>query len=46
MNGRGWRTAEALPRIILRLRKKGYKLVTVSELFGLPPAPATIDPAR
>lgn len=40
MNGRGWRTAEALPRIIHRLRKKGYKLVTVSELLGLP-APAT-----
>lgn len=42
MNGRGWRTAEALPRIILRLRKRGYKLVTVSELLGLPPAPAPI----
>jgi peptidoglycan/xylan/chitin deacetylase (PgdA/CDA1 family) len=43
MNGRGWRTADALPRIVLRLRKKGYKLVTVSELLGRPPAPA-IDP--
>lgn len=41
MNGRGWHTAEALPRIILRLRKKGYKLVTVSELLGRPPAPAS-----
>ncbi len=40
MNGRGWKTAEALPRIVLRLRKKGYKLVTVSELLGRPPAPA------
>lgn len=40
MNGRGWRTAEALPRIIHRLRKNGYKLVTVSELLGLPPEPA------
>lgn len=39
MNGRGWKTAEALPRIVLGLRKKGYKLVTVSELLGLPPAP-------
>jgi len=39
MNGRGWKTAEALPRIVLRLRKKGYKLVTVSELLGRPPAP-------
>lgn len=40
MNGRGWKTAEALPRIVTRLRKKGYKLVTVSELLGRPPAPA------
>jgi peptidoglycan-N-acetylglucosamine deacetylase len=39
MNGRGWKTAEALPRIVLRLRKKGYKFVTVSELLGRPPAP-------
>jgi peptidoglycan/xylan/chitin deacetylase (PgdA/CDA1 family) len=39
MNSRGWHTAEALPRIVLRLRKKGYKLVTVSELLGRPPAP-------
>ncbi len=39
MNGRGWKTAEALPRIIVRLRKRGYKLVTVSELLGRPPAP-------
>ena len=37
MNGRGWHTAEALPRIVLRLRKKGYRLVTVSELLALPP---------
>ena len=40
MNGRGWKTAEALSRIILRLRKKGYQLVTVSELLGRTPAPA------
>jgi peptidoglycan-N-acetylglucosamine deacetylase len=46
MNGRGWKTAEALPRIVLRLRKKGYKLVTVSELIGRPAAPAVSpDPA-
>lgn len=44
MNGRGWRTAEALPRMILRLRKKGYKLVTVSELLGLPPASPLSQP--
>lgn len=39
MNGRGWKTAEALPRIVLGLRKKGYKLVTVSELLGRPALP-------
>ncbi len=39
MNGRGWKTAEALPRMVVRLRKKGYKLVTVSELLGRSPAP-------
>lgn len=38
MNGRGWHTAEALPRMVLKLRKRGFKLVTVSELLGLPPA--------
>jgi len=41
MNGRGRHTAEALPRIVLRLRKKGYRFVTVSQLLQLaPPAPA------
>lgn len=46
MNGRGWRTAEALPRIILRLRKKGFRFVTVGELIGLAPAePAALPSA-
>ncbi len=27
VNGRGWRTAEALPRIVAELRKKGYRFV-------------------
>jgi peptidoglycan/xylan/chitin deacetylase (PgdA/CDA1 family) len=46
MNGRGWKTADALPRIVLRLRKKGYKLVTVSDLLGRPPAPpVSLGPA-
>jgi peptidoglycan/xylan/chitin deacetylase (PgdA/CDA1 family) len=44
MNGRGWHTADALPRIILRLRKKGYRFVTVSTLLRLPPAPAVSGP--
>ena len=33
INGHGWHTAEALPRIIKRLRKRGFELVTVSELL-------------
>lgn len=32
MNGRGWHTAEALPAVIRSLRKRGYRLVTVSKL--------------
>lgn len=44
MNGRGWHTAEVLPRVVLRLRKKGYKFVTVSDLLGLPPAPPVAPP--
>lgn len=32
MNGRGWHTAEALPAVIRGLRKRGYRLVTVSHL--------------
>jgi len=45
MNGRGIHTAQALPRIVLKLRKKGFKLVTVGELLGLPPAPSA-DPLQ
>lgn len=33
MNKRGWHTAEALPEIIVRLRKRGFEFVTVSELM-------------
>lgn len=33
-NGRGFHTAEALPALINRLRSKGYKFVTVSELLA------------
>jgi len=39
MNGRGWKTAEALPRIIIRLKKRGFKFMTVSELLALPRDP-------
>jgi peptidoglycan-N-acetylglucosamine deacetylase len=33
INGRGWRTAEALPGIIAGLRNRGFELVTVGELL-------------
>lgn len=33
MNKRGWHTAEALPEIIARLRKRGFLFVTVSDLI-------------
>ena len=32
MNKRGWHTAEALPEIIERLRKRGFEFVKVSDL--------------
>jgi peptidoglycan-N-acetylglucosamine deacetylase len=38
-NGRGWHTAEALPSVIEYLQDKGLKLVRVSQLIGLEPAP-------
>jgi hypothetical protein len=34
-NGRGWHTAEALPLAIPKLKAKGYKFVTVSELIAM-----------
>lgn len=33
INGNGRHTAEALPRIVKRLRKRGFELVTVSEML-------------
>ncbi len=33
-NGRGWKTGEALPHIIRRLRAKGFGFATVSELLN------------
>lgn len=35
INHGGWHTAEALPEIITRLRKRGFTFVTVSELIAL-----------
>jgi peptidoglycan-N-acetylglucosamine deacetylase len=36
-NGRGWHTAEALPRIIQSLREEGYTPVTITELLKIQP---------
>ena len=37
-NGRGWRTGRAIPILIRRLRSKGYRFVTVSQLLNYPGA--------
>lgn len=33
MNGHGWKTAQALPKIIAGLKAKGFELVTVGRLY-------------
>lgn len=35
VNGRGWHTAEALPEILSRLRKRGFTFVTVPTLLDV-----------
>jgi peptidoglycan-N-acetylglucosamine deacetylase len=44
INRRGWHTAEALPEIIAKLRKRGFEFVTVSELLGFDPNPVLAPP--
>jgi peptidoglycan/xylan/chitin deacetylase (PgdA/CDA1 family) len=34
MNTRGWHTAEAMPEIVTRLRRRGFRLVTLSEMIA------------
>ena len=47
INRRGWHTAEALPEIISRLRKRGFTFVTVGELLSeLEPSATTKQKAR
>ena len=43
-NGRGWRTAKALPQIISGLRARGFEFVKVSELLDIPGAKPDIRP--
>jgi len=51
INGRGHKTAEALPRILRELRERGFSFVHLSELLGggapapsLPATPAVVAP--
>lgn len=37
INRRGWHTAEALPEIITRLRRRGFNFKTVSDMLRHPP---------
>ena len=39
VNGRGWHTAEALPRIVDGLAARGFRFVTVAEMLGPKPPP-------
>jgi peptidoglycan/xylan/chitin deacetylase (PgdA/CDA1 family) len=38
INGRGWKTGEALPEIVRGLRARGFRFVQLSELLGAVPA--------
>ena len=46
VNGRGWHTAEALPRIVAGLAERGYRFVTVEAALGAPASPQTLPPVR
>lgn len=37
INGRGWRTAEALPAVITELRQRGFRFVPLSEMLAARP---------
>jgi peptidoglycan-N-acetylglucosamine deacetylase len=40
INGRGWKTAEALPEILRALRAQGLRFVSMADLLTLAPAPS------
>jgi peptidoglycan/xylan/chitin deacetylase (PgdA/CDA1 family) len=42
INGRGWRTADALPMVIAQLRVRGFRFVPLSELLAGRPGGALI----
>jgi peptidoglycan/xylan/chitin deacetylase (PgdA/CDA1 family) len=37
INGRGWKTAEALPSVITELRQRGFRFVHLSEMLAVRP---------
>ncbi len=39
INGRGYATGEALPRIVAVLKDRGYRLVKLADIWPLPPEP-------
>jgi peptidoglycan/xylan/chitin deacetylase (PgdA/CDA1 family) len=41
INGRGWKTAQALPTILQGLRERGFRFVPLSQLLGVTPAVAS-----
>jgi peptidoglycan/xylan/chitin deacetylase (PgdA/CDA1 family) len=45
INGRGWKTAEALPSVIAELRLRGFRFVPLSELLAARPAARARQPA-
>lgn len=45
INGRGWKTHEALPAILQALRQRGFRFVPISELLKAPVATPVFAPA-
>lgn len=45
INGRGWKTHEALPAILQGLRERGFRFVKISELLKVPIAAPVSSPA-
>jgi hypothetical protein len=45
INGRGWKTAEALPTVLHDLRARGFQLVSLSSLLGPMAGPPSTPPA-
>jgi peptidoglycan/xylan/chitin deacetylase (PgdA/CDA1 family) len=46
INGRGWKTAEALPSVISGLRLRGFRFVHLSEMLAARPGAPVPEPPR